>query len=80
MSGLLRPTVRLPRVIGSRNSIVVEIVVLLYNGYCTPVVKIRVCDITLFSNVKWMVFFGILYCFQMFVVTDAFPDSRSGWC
>jgi hypothetical protein len=27
-------------VIGSRNSIVVELVVLLYNGYCTPVVKI----------------------------------------
>jgi hypothetical protein len=32
--------VRLLRVIGSRNSIVVELVVLLYNGYCTPVVKI----------------------------------------
>jgi hypothetical protein len=30
-----------------------------------PVVKIRVCNITLFSNVKWMVFFGMSYCFQM---------------
>jgi hypothetical protein len=48
--------VKLLRVIGSRNSIVVELVVLLYNGYCTPVVKIRVCNITLFSNVNWMVF------------------------
>jgi hypothetical protein len=66
-------------VTGSRNSIVVEIVVLLYNGYCTPVVKIRVYNITLFNNVKWMVFFGISYCFPMFVATDAFPDSCAGW-
>jgi hypothetical protein len=37
----------------------------MYNKWCNPVVKIRVCNITLFSNVKWMVFFGISYCFQM---------------
>jgi hypothetical protein len=30
-----------------------------------PVVKIRVCNITLFGNVKWMIFFGMSYCFQM---------------
>jgi hypothetical protein len=65
-------------VTGSRNIIVVEIVVM-YNEWCNPVVKIRVCNITLFSNVKWMVFFGISYCFPMFVATDAFPDSCSGW-
>jgi hypothetical protein len=47
-----------------QHSIIVEIVVM-YNKWCNPVVKIPVCNITLFSNVKWMVFFGISYCFQM---------------
>jgi uncharacterized membrane protein YccF (DUF307 family) len=67
MNGLPHLTTRLPGATGSRNSGVIVEIEVVY-----PVVKIRVCNITLFSNVKWMVFFGMSYCFQMFVATDAF--------
>jgi hypothetical protein len=43
-----------------------------------PVVKIRVCNITLFGNVKWIVFLWHIILFPNVVATDAFQDSRTG--
>jgi hypothetical protein len=42
------------------------------------VVKNRVCNITLFGNVKWMGFLWHIILFPNVVATDAFQDSRTG--
>jgi hypothetical protein len=74
MNGLPHPTTRLPGATRSRNSgVVVEIEVVYCIIGCTIVEWVpysccinRVCNITLFGNVNWMVLSLAYYiCFQM---------------